>query len=213
METKPLVIGIAGGSASGKTSVTNKIVERLQEKVVVLQHDSYYKDCGELKGIEKEDLNFDHPDSLETSFLIEHIIALKEGRKINQPVYDFITQRRLQKTIPIEPKKIIIIDGILIFSEAALRQLMNIKIFVDTPSDERLIRRIKRDIVERGHSVDSVMHQYLTTVQPMHLEFVEPSKRWADIIIPRGAENTVAIDMIVTKIKSMLSQLTPSGST
>lgn len=208
METKPLIIGIAGGSASGKTSVTQKIVERLKENVVVLQHDFYYKDSSELKSASGSDLNFDHPHSLETTFLVEHISALKEGQPINRPIYDYITQRRLKETVRVEPKNIIIIDGILIFVEPALRQLMNIKIFVDTPADERLIRRIKRDIIERGHSVDSVMHQYLTTVQPMHLEFVEPSKRWADIIVPRGAENSVAIDMIVTKVKSMKSSLT-----
>ena len=205
---KSLVIGIAGGSASGKTTVTNKILEHLdQSRVVVIQHDSYYKDLGQFKGLTSDKINFDHPDSLETDLLIEHIKQLRIGRAIDQPIYSFTTYRRLKETHRIEPKEIIIVDGILIFVEKLLRALMDIKIFVDTDADERLIRRIRRDILERGRSVDAVMNQYMNTVKPMHLEFVEPSKQGADIIIPRGAENEVAIDMVVTKIKSMLSGL------
>ncbi|MEK6565977.1 MAG: uridine kinase [Bacteroidota bacterium] len=205
---KSLVIGIAGGSASGKTTVTNKILEHLdQNRVVVIQHDSYYKDLSQFKGLTPDKINFDHPDSLETELLIEHIKQLRSGKAIEQPIYSFTTHRRLNETNRIEPKEIIIVDGILVLVEKLLRALMDIKLFVDTDADERLIRRIRRDILERGRSIDAVMNQYVNTVKPMHLEFVEPSKHWADIIIPRGAENEVAIDMVVTKIKSMLSGL------
>jgi len=204
MKSRPLVIGIAGGSASGKTTVTNKILEGLdRSQVIVLQHDSYYKDLSQFGDVQPDAINFDHPNSLETSLLIEHICALREGRPIEQPVYNFTTNRRMKETIRMEPKGILIVDGILIFVEKALRELMDIRIFVDTDADERLVRRIRRDIVERGRSLDSVIAQYLRTVKPMHLEFVEPSKHWADIIIPRGAENAVAIDMVVTRIRSM----------
>mgnify|MGYP001607197827 FL=1 len=205
---KSLVIGIAGGSASGKTTVTNKILEHLdQNRVVVIQHDSYYKDLSQHKGLTPDKINFDHPDSLETELLIEHIKQLRSGKAIEQPIYSFTTHRRLNETNGIEPKEIIIVDGILVLVEKLLRALMDIKLFVDTDADERLIRRIRRDILERGRSIDTVMNQYMNTVKPMHLEFVEPSKHWADIIIPRGSENEVAIDMVVTKIKSMLSGL------
>jgi len=204
MKSRPLVIGIAGGSASGKTTVTNKILEGLdRSQVIVLQHDSYYKDLSQFGDVQPDAINFDHPNSLETSLLIEHICALREGRPIEQPVYNFTTNRRMKETIRMEPKGILIVDGILIFVEKALRELMDIRIFVDTDADERLVRRIRRDIVERGRSLDSVIAQYLRTVKPMHLEFVEPSKHWADIIIPRGAENAVAIDLVVTRIRSM----------
>jgi uridine kinase len=202
---KPLVIGLAGGTGSGKTSVANKILERLdRDHIVVIQHDSYYKDIDEDGGLIPERINFDHPDSLETDLLIQHLQQLCEGRTIYQPIYNFATNRRMVETRQIAPKDIIIVDGILIYIEKLLRELIDIKIFVDTDADERLIRRIRRDILERGRSVDMVMNQYLDTVKPMHLEFVEPSKRWADMIVPRGADNLVAIDMIVTKIKSML---------
>ena len=201
---KPLVIGIAGGTGSGKTTVTNRILEHLdRDRVNVIQHDSYYKDISTHGGIPPEGVNFDHPDSLETDLLVRDIRALCEGRPVEQPIYNFTTHRRLDSTKSLIPKEIIIIDGILILVEKQLRELMDIKIFVDADADERLIRRIRRDILERGRSVESVMQQYMKTVKPMHLEFVEPSKHWADIIIPRGAENSVAIDMLVTKIKTM----------
>jgi uridine kinase len=204
---KPLVIGLAGGTGSGKTSVANKILDRLDRThIVVLQHDSYYKDLAQHGGLTPDKINFDHPDSLETDMLIQHIKELCKGNIIYQPIYNFATHRRMVETQQIEPKDIIIIDGILIFVEKRLRELMDIKIFVDTDADERLIRRIRRDILERGRSVETVMNQYLSTVKPMHLEFVEPSKHWADIIIPRGADNLVAIDMVVTKIKSMIAE-------
>jgi uridine kinase len=202
---KSLVIGIAGGTGSGKTTVTNAILDKLdRSRMLVIQHDSYYKDISTHGGLPPEKVNFDHPDSLETDLLIRHIRDLKSGHSVEQPVYNFTTHRRLDSTRILESKEIIILDGILIFVNKELRDLMDIKLFVDTDADERLIRRIRRDILERGRSVESVMQQYTTTVKPMHLEFVEPSKHWADIIIPRGAENIVAIDMVVTKIETMM---------
>lgn len=202
-----LVIGIAGGTGSGKTTVTNKILESLDKnRIVVIQHDSYYRDISSYHGLTPDKINFDHPNSLETELLVQHLRDLKEGKPIDQPIYNFTTHQRMKETRRLESKEIIIIDGILIFVEKPLRDLMDIKIFLDTDADERLIRRIRRDILERGRSVDSVMNQYTSTVKPMHLEFVEPSKHWADIIIPRGAENSVAIDMVVTTIKSLLRQ-------
>ncbi len=204
----PLVIGIAGGTGSGKTTVTNSILERLDgNKVLVIQHDSYYKDIACHGGLSAQEINFDHPNSLETELLVHNLQELRSGRSVYQPMYNFTTNRRLDATRRLDPKEIIIIDGILIFAEKSLRELMDIKIFVDTDADERLIRRIRRDTLERGRSVESVMQQYMRTVKPMHLEFVEPSKVWADIIVPRGAENTVAIDMVVTKIKTMLKEV------
>jgi len=203
----PLVIGIAGGTGSGKTTVTNAILKRLDtNRVVVLQHDSYYRDLSVYGDVTPDHVNFDHPDSLETPLLIRHIQDLKRGRSIEQPIYNFTTHRRLEATRTLVPREIIIIDGILIFVDKELRELMDIKIFVDTDADERLIRRIRRDILERGRSVESVMQQYASTVKPMHLEFVEPSKHWADVIIPRGAENVVAIDMVASKIAMMLRE-------
>jgi uridine kinase len=204
---KPIVIGLAGGTGSGKTSVADKILERLDKShIAFLQYDSYYKDIDRFGGLSPDKINYDHPNSLETDLFIQHIQQLCEGKTVYQPVYNFATHRRMVETKQIAPKEIIIVDGILTFVEKRLRDLMDIKIFVDTDADERLIRRIKRDILERGRSVDAVMNQYLDTVKPMHLEFVEPSKRWADIIITRGADNIVAIDMVVTKIKSMITE-------
>ena len=202
-----LIIGIAGGTGSGKTTVTAKILKSLEEeRIVVIQHDSYYRDLAAYHGLTPDKINFDHPDSLETDLLVQQLSQLRDGNTIEQPIYNFTTHQRLKETRIVVPREIIIVEGILIFVEKALRDLMDIKIFLDTDADERLIRRIRRDILERGRSVDSVMSQYMNTVKPMHLEFVEPSKHWADIIIPRGAENTVAIDMVVTKIKSMFNQ-------
>jgi uridine kinase len=201
----PLIIGIAGGTGSGKTTVTEKILERLDlAKVVVLRHDTYYRDLASFGGRPASQINFDHPDALETSLLIEHLGTLRQGGTILCPLYDFTTYRRLPEAVAVESRSIIIVEGILIFAEPALRQLLDIKLFVDTDADERLLRRLKRDLVERNRTIESVMEQYVSTVKPMHLEFVEPSKRWADIIIPQGGENEVAIDMVVTKIRELL---------
>ncbi len=203
---RQLVIGIAGGTGSGKTSVTNKILERIHhtENVVVIQHDSYYRDITTYGGKTPDQLNFDHPDSLDTALLVEHIKELRKGIPVEQPLYNFTTHSRMKETRHLEPKDIIIIEGILIFASKELRDLMDIKIFIDTDADERLLRRLKRDIIERGRSIDSVMKQYVSTVKPMHLEFVEPSKRYADVIIPLGSENLVGIDMVAVKIETML---------
>jgi uridine kinase len=204
---KPLVIAIAGGTGSGKTSVTNKIVESLDDRnVVVIAHDSYYKDLSFYGDLGPSEINFDHPSALETALLIDHLKQLKKGNPIEQPIYDFTTHRRLHKTSLVKPGKIIIVEGILILSVRDLRELFDIKIFVDTDADERLLRRIRRDISERGRSLESVIHQYNCTVKPMHLEFVEPSKQWADVIIPRGAENIVAIEMVVHSIQTQIAQ-------
>jgi uridine kinase len=201
---KPLIIGIAGGSGSGKTTVTQKIIGNLdQDKIIVIQHDSYYRDISFYDGADPATINFDHPDALETSLLIEHIRQFKRGKTVEQPIYNFTTHSRMKECRIIPPRDFLIIEGILIYAEKELRDLMDIKIYVDTDDDERLIRRLKRDIVERGRSLDSVIQQYIATVKPMHLEFVEPSKRWADIIIPKGGENNVAIDMVVSKIRSL----------
>lgn len=204
--SRPLIIGIAGGSGSGKTSVTSAVLTQLDaSRVVIIQHDSYYRDISVHGGKSPEEINFDHPDALETDLLVRHLSALRIGQPIEQPVYDFTTHRRMPSTRTVVPREIIIIDGILILVDRSLRELMDIRIYVDTDADERLIRRIRRDITERGRSLDSVIHQYVKTVKPMHLEFVEPSKHWADVIIPRGAENSVAIDMVVSKIRMMLT--------
>lgn len=210
MERHPLIIGIAGGSASGKTTVTQQILDRLeQDKVVVLKHDSYYKDLVMFGEVPVGSINFDHPDALETSLLIEHLRLLRQWKEVKQPIYDFKTYRRTPETTCVKPRNIIIVEGILIFVEKELRDLLDIKIYVDTDADERLLRRLRRDLLERGRSLDSVMQQYISTVKPMHLEFVEPSKHWADIIIPRGGENEVAIDMMTVKIREMLRTTQP----
>jgi uridine kinase len=205
MSITPLIVGIAGGTGSGKTTVTLRILERLDAaSVIVLRHDYYYKDIVAFHGESPERINFDHPDALETSLLIKHLKQLRNGFSIEQPLYDYETYRRLKETKRIDPRQVIIVEGILIFVERELRELMDIKIFVDTDADERLLRRLSRDLRHRGRTIESVMEQYTTTVKPMHLEFVEPSKHWADVIIPKGGENTVAIDMVVTKLHAML---------
>ena len=205
MAENPLIIGIAGGTGSGKTTVSQKILERLDVgKVVFLQHDFYYRDIATFGGRTPEQINFDHPDALETTLLIDHLKNLRDRKTISQPLYDHTSYRRQIVSKIVEPKNVIIVEGILIFESKELRELMDIKIFVDTDADERLLRRLRRDLLERDRSIDSVMRQYIATVKPMHLEFVEPSKRWADVIIPKGGENAVAIDMVVTKIKELL---------
>jgi uridine kinase len=207
--TDPLIIGIAGGSGSGKTTVANLIMERTGAKhIALIAHDSYYKDLTKLAPEERRRVNFDHPDSLDSQLLIQHLQALKRGESVEVPVYDFKLHTRTQMTIHIESQPVILVEGILIFAEPALRRLFDIKIFVDTDADIRFIRRLQRDIAERGRSSDSVVNQYLTTVRPMHLEFVEPSKRYADVIVPEGGMNTVALDMIVARVESLIRQPT-----
>ncbi|MCA0446506.1 MAG: uridine kinase [Bacteroidetes bacterium] len=202
---KPIIVGIAGGTASGKSTITKKIAELLgPEKLIVINHDSYYRDISVYGDTPITEINFDHPEALETSLMIDHVRHLKKFQDIQMPVYDFSTHRRLKETRHVEPRDVIIVDGILIFAEKKLRDLCNIKIFVDTDDDERLLRRLKRDISERGRSIDSVFTQYINFVKPMHLEFVEPSKRWADIIVPRGGENVVALEMIVSRIQKLI---------
>jgi uridine kinase len=200
----PLVIGVAGGSGSGKTTVVRRIVESIgDDQVTVLEHDRYYRDRNDLRLEERAALNYDHPDSLETDLLVRHVQALRAGQRVAVPVYDFARHARQPATIPASPRKAIIVEGILIFADAPLRALMDVKVFVDADDDTRFIRRLQRDISDRGRTVNSVIDQYLGTVKPMHLEFVEPSKRYADIIIPLGGHNAVAIDMLLTLIRSL----------
>lgn len=206
---KPIILGVGGGSGSGKTTVVNKIVGAIgEENILLLEHDSYYRDLSHISFEEREKQNFDHPSSLETELLIRHLDALKNGYKIDIPVYDFVNHIRSSKTISASPKKVILLDGILIFSEVNLRKRMDIKLFVDTDDDVRLLRRLKRDINDRGRDIDSVLHQYERYVRPMHLEFVEPSKRYADIIIPLGGENVIALEMVIALINNKLKGTT-----
>lgn len=202
---RPLIIGICGGTGSGKTTITDRLIQAFSESgVLVLQQDHYYKDLPDLPLAERAKQNFDHPDSMDTPLLVEHVRRLHQREPIARPVYDFIEYRRLPQTVRLEPRPAIIIEGILIFENAALRELMDIRIFVDTDADLRFIRRLVRDIRERGRTMESVIAQYQTTVRPMHLEFVEPSKRYADVIIPEGGYNEVGIDLVVQKIRSLL---------
>lgn len=203
--TAPLVIGIAGGSGSGKTTVAQEILQRVgPDRIAFLQHDSYYKDLSGLPPTQRAEVNFDHPNSLETDLLIEHIAALRDGKSVEVPIYDFSKHSRTNQTFTVQPRRVILVEGILIFTEAALREMFDVKIFVDTDSDLRLIRRLERDIAERGRTAQSVIKQYQTTVRPMHLEFVEPSKRYADVIIPEGGFNTAALDMVVARVDALL---------
>jgi len=203
--TTPLIIGIAGGSGSGKTTVANVILERVGAKhIAYIPHDAYYRDLATLPPVQRAAVNFDHPDSLETDLLIQHLKQLINYQAIELPIYDFKIHARTSNTIRIEPQPVIIVEGILIFAEPLLRELCDVKIFVDTDPDIRFIRRLQRDITERGRSTESVINQYINTVRPMHLEFVEPSKRYADVIIPEGGWNVVAMDMVVARIQTLL---------
>jgi uridine kinase len=202
----PLVIGIAGGSGSGKTTVAQEILQRVgPDRIAYIQHDSYYKDLTGLPPAQRAEVNFDHPHSLETELLISHIEQLRAGRAIEVPIYDFSNHSRTDRSFTVNPRGVIVVEGILIFADAALRTLFDVKIFVDTDADIRLIRRLQRDITERGRTAESVIKQYQSTVRPMHLEFVEPSKRYADVIIPEGGFNTAALDMVVARIESLLT--------
>jgi uridine kinase len=198
------VIGVAGGSGSGKTTVVRRIVDSLgPEHVTVLDHDRYYRDRNDLRLEERAALNYDHPDSLETDLLVQHVRTLRGGRPVEVPRYDFTRHARLAEKDAFQPRRALIVEGILIFTDAQLRELMDIKVFVDTDSDTRFIRRLQRDVAERGRTMESVIDQYQSTVKPMHLEFVEPSKRYADVIIPLGGHNTVAVDLLLTMLRSV----------
>lgn len=196
--TPPLTIGIAGGTGSGKSTVAAKLAAAIPVgRCVVLDHDSYYRDQAHLSREARAEINYDHPSSLESSLLAEHLAALKAGRAVDVPQYDFLTHTRRPETRRVEPAPLIIVEGILVFVEAALRDQLDIKIFVDTDADIRLMRRIRRDLEQRGRSFQSVRDQYYATVRPMHLEYVEPSKRWADVIVPEGGDNKVALDVLL----------------
>jgi len=200
----PTVIGVAGGSGSGKTTVVRRIVDSLgPEQVVVLEHDRYYRDRNDLRLEERAALNYDHPDSLETDLLVQHVRALKASQPVDVPQYDFTRHARRSDVQRYDPRRAIIVEGILIFGEPSLRELMDVKVFVDADADTRFIRRMQRDVAERGRTLESVVEQYLATVKPMHFEFVEPTKRYADLIIPLGGHNTVAIDMMLSLVRSL----------
>lgn len=206
---KPVVIGVAGGTGSGKTTVAHEILKRAgTEQISLIQHDAYYKDLSNLSLAQRAMMNFDHPDALDNELLIVHLKKLKAGGTVEVPVYDFTTHSRTGQTRHVEPHRVILMEGILIFADKALRRLMDVKIYVDTDADIRFIRRLQRDIAERDRTMESVIRQYLATVRPMHQEFVEPSKRYADIIIPEGGFNEVAIEMIAARIKALLEAST-----
>jgi uridine kinase len=209
MVQHPLVIGVAGGSGSGKTTVMEAILERVgRERIALLPHDSYYHDLSHLPIDQRARVNFDHPDSFDNPLYLSHLDALVQGEVVAMPTYDFTTYVRLSETVVVPPQPVILIEGILIFADAALRSRMSIKLYVDAESDLRIIRRIQRDTASRGRTVESVIEQYLRSVRPMHLEFVEPSKRYADIIIPNGGQNQIAIDMVAARIERMLDERT-----
>lgn len=202
-----LIIGIAGGTGSGKSTVVRKILERLPDgEVVILPQDSYYRDSGHLPLEERLEINFDHPDSIEFELLVKHLKELKKGKTIDQPIYSYLTCTRAVETIPNKPCHVIIVEGILILSNPELRKMMDLKVFVDADADDRLIRVINRDIIERGRSVNKVMERYESTVKPMHLQFIEPSKRFADLIIPQGGNNHIAIDILSKYIENNLNK-------
>ena len=206
----PLVIGVAGGTGSGKTTVATVILKRVgAHNIAYVPHDAYYRNFADLPRAQRDLINWDHPDSLDTDLMIAHVRALKAGVAVDLPVYDFTTHSRSAALSHREPQPVILVEGILIFAEPQLRELFDVKIFVDTDADIRFIRRLQRDITERGRTAQSVIQQYLNTVRPMHLEFVEPSKRYADVIIPEGGLNEVAMDMVVARLEALLGPPTP----
>lgn len=202
-----LVVGIAGATGSGKTTVARRLTEALPRgSVALLQHDSYYRDRGDLTYEQRCELNFDHPDSLETSLMVEHLQHLRAGKAVGVPIYDFTTHRRQATVHRIEPGAVLVVEGILVLAVPSLREMLDIKVFVDTDADIRVFRRIRRDIEQRGRSFASVRKQYYSTVRPMHLQFVEPSKRWADIIVPEGGRNQVALDLLVARLRTVIAE-------
>src|SRR2546421_9118333 len=202
-----MIIGISGGTGSGKTTVANRILETVSaDEVVFIQQDLYYRDLKDMPLDYRNAANFDHPDAVDNELLINHLKKLNSGESVELPIYDFRTHSRLPATTRVEPKPIVIVEGILIFAEPRLLEQMDVKVFVDTPDDIRFIRRLRRDIAERGRTVDSVIEQYMATVRPMHMQFVEPSKRFADVIIPEGGHNLVSIDLISGKIRERLAR-------
>ena len=204
---KPFVIGIAGGTGSGKTTVARRIYESLHlDSASFLDHDAYYRELAHLPLEERALVNFDHPDSLDNDLFVDHLTRLIAGEAIEKPVYDFAAHTRAARTVRVEPRDVILVDGILLFVEPRLRELFDLKIFVDAAADVRFIRRMRRDIEHRGRSLDSVIEQYLTTVRPMHFEFVEPTKRWADVILPRGGQNLAGIEVIAARIRERLAE-------
>jgi uridine kinase len=203
---RPLLVGVAGGSGSGKTTVVERLIEALApEPVSRIQHDAYYRDYAHLSEAERSAINFDHPDALESDLLVEHLDALCEGRLVRVPVYDFTTHTRLEEIHEVRPTRVVLVDGILVLAEPEVRRRLDLAIFVDTAADVRLQRRIERDLVERGRTSESVLRQHENTVHPMHLEFVEPSKGYADLIIPRGGENEVAVQMVSAHLRSLVN--------
>jgi uridine kinase len=206
-KSRSIIIGVAGGTGSGKTTVTQEILRRVGEaRIAYIPHDAYYRDRAHLPPNLRERVNFDHPDSLDTDLLVEHLKLWREGHAIAMPVYDFTTHIRTGQTVRVEPQRVALVEGILVFAEPKLREMFDVKIYVDADADIRFIRRLRRDIAERGRTMESVVTQYLDTVRPMHLEFVEPSKRYADVIIPEGGYNQVAMDMVVARIERLLAQ-------
>ena len=211
LRPRPFIIGVAGGTGSGKTTVSRNIQATVgPQRIAYVEHDSYYKDHSHLSPVERDHCNYDHPDSLDTPLLIRHLQQLCAWQPIDVPIYDFATHSRTAATYRVEPAPVILLEGILILSEQELRGVMDMRLYVDTAADIRFIRRLHRDSEERGRTLDSIVNQYLTTVRPMHLEFVEPSKRYADIIIPEGGNNRVAMEMIVSRIVAILAEEAPA---
>jgi uridine kinase len=207
LKIRPCVLGVAGGTGSGKTTVARAILDAVgEDRIALIEQDSYYRDVDWRSETELLQHNFDHPSAIDDELLVSHLAALKAGHPVEVPIYDFVRHRRTARTRRVEPQPVILLEGILIFVEPALRELLDFKIYVDTDADLRLIRRLGRDMAERGRTVQDVLRQYLQTVRPMHLEFVEPSKRWADIIIPEGGENRVALEMVIAHVQQLLGR-------
>lgn len=206
MKTQPVLLGVAGGSGSGKTTVARALLEAVgQDRIAFLAQDSYYRDLDWNAGERHADHNFDHPSAIDTERLVADLRQLKRGRAIEAPIYDFVNDRRLERTLRVEARPVVLVEGILLLAEPKVRALLDFKVFVDTDADVRLARRLERDIAERGRRVEDILRQYMATVRPMHLEFVEPSKRWADVIVPEGGANRVALEMVAARVEQLLT--------